>query len=241
MSSSKPGLADLKRLRASAEAAQKAELASARAQAQRTAAQKPSEPLTAEAVALFARATQLVQPLQTRTGRVLHKPNSKVSDADQLAQKRNRAIGVSTAPAFYHSAPQPKAGATGASAQISDAYTPISDTNEDIAWHAAGIGPDTLRKLKQAWWPVGSQIDLHGLTRDEARQALMNFIETSQHHATRCVRIIHGQGYGSPSGQAVLRSQVAQWLTQIDAITAFATAPKAQGGRGALLALVRLS
>ena len=36
-------------------------------------------------------------------------------------------------------------------------------------------------------------------------------------------------------------TQVAQWLTQIDAITAFATAPKAQGGRGALLALVRLS
>lgn len=241
MSSSKPGLADLKRLRASAEAAQKAEQARARAHKQLAATQKPSEPLTAEAVALFARATQLVQPLQSTTGRVLHQRNSKLSDAEQLAQKRNRAIGLQHPPTTDHKTPHPQPESVSKSTQISDAYTPISDTNEDIAWHAPGIGPDTLRKLKQGWWPVGSQIDLHGLTREQARQTLLNFIEISQQHATRCVRIIHGQGYGSPSGQAVLRSQVAQWLTQIDAITAFATAPKAQGGRGALLALVRLS
>lgn len=241
MSISKLGLADLKRLCESAEAAQKAEQARVRAEAKLAATQKSVERLNAEAVALFARATRLVQPLQSKTGRVLHRRDHTAFDAEPFAQKRSRAMGEPRPPTTNHAPLHPSAVMPSTNTQISDAYTPICDTNEDIAWHAPGIGPDTLRKLKQAWWPVGSQVDLHGLTREQARQTLLNFIETSQLHATRCVRIIHGQGYGSPSGQAVLRAQVVQWLTQIDNITAFASAPKTQGGRGALLALVRLS
>lgn len=237
MSRNKSGFADLKRLRASAQADQESARAKAAAQAKLNRPQR-AKPLSEDEVKLFARATQLVQPLKSYRTRVMHAPASQQIDAGQLEQKRNRATGVGSAGQINSNS---KPFASGLTTQISDGYTPIEDTTEDIAWHAPGIGPDTLRKLRQAWWPVGSQIDLHGLTIDQARQAVIDFIDISRQHGTRCVRIIHGQGYGSPTGEGVLRSQVAQWLTQLHVIAAFATAPKAHGGRGALLALVRLS
>jgi DNA-nicking Smr family endonuclease len=98
-----------------------------------------------------------------------------------------------------------------------------------------------LRQLTRAFWPIGAQLDLHGLNSDQARAALVIFIENSQRHATRCVCIIHGIGYGSANGQPVLPVRVRQWLKQLPAVSAFAQAPKAHGGAGAVLALLRLS
>ncbi len=244
MRGSKAGLADLKRLNEKAQAARKiagarAELA--RASASVTAQQQP-QALTEDARKLFARATQAVAPIQAKS-RVLHNrpenqsnstaaaSTAQTEKAQLLEQKRMRATGQSDA-AHTTNAGKPQTG-------ISDIYAPIKDTDTDVAWASPGIGPDTLRKLKQAFWPVGAQLDLHGMNSDQARPALLSFIQSSQQHGTRCVRIIHGQGYGSANGQAVLKNLVSQWLTQIPAIACFATAPQAHGGRGALLALVR--
>ena len=244
MRGNKAGLADLKQLHEKAQAARKD--IEARAQVARTSddalAEQHSEALSTEARKLFALATQAVQPIQTKS-RVRHGQNenlnlsvamtgSRQSDQAQLLeQKRRRATGQSD---DHHTTitgqPQPS---------ISDLYAPIKDTDSDVAWASSGIGPDTLRKLKQAFWPVGAQLDLHGMRSEQARPALLNFILNSQQHDTRCVRIIHGQGFGSVNGQAVLRSLVFQWLTQIPGIACFATAPQAHGGRGALLALIR--
>jgi DNA-nicking Smr family endonuclease len=68
----------------------------------------------------------------------------------------------------------------------------------------------------------------------------VTFIENSQNHATRCVCIIHGVGYGSANGQPVLPLRVRQWLKQLPPVSAFVQAPKAYGGAGALLALLKL-
>ena len=142
-----------------------------------------------------------------------------------MAQRRLRALGQSeTAPAA-----------------LSDTFSPFAETEGDLAWLAPGIGPEVLRQLRRAFWPVGAHLDLHGLNSDEARLALNNFIEASQTHGTRCVRIVHGKGYGSADGQPVLKARVAQWLTQLSAISAFASAPTAHGGRGALLVLIRMN
>ena len=104
---------------------------------------------------------------------------------------------------------------------------------------APGIGPAVLRQLRRAFWPVGARLDLHGLNSDQARARVLAFIENSQNHRTRCVCIIHGVGYGSANGQAVLPVRVRQWLKQLSAVSAFAQAPQAHGGAGALLALIR--
>ncbi len=224
MRNSKAGFADLKRLHQTALEEQRARQArdQAKLQAQQRSDLKgPPSVTSADEVKLFARAIQSVTPLKSAS-RVAHRPRD-AQQADVMTQRRQRALGQD------NPTPPP----------LSDGFSPFVDTQADLAWSAPGIGPEVLRQLRRAFWPVGAHIDLHGLSSDEARLALSNFIEVSQIHGTRCVRIVHGKGYGSADGQSVLKARVAQWLTQLNAISAFASAPPAHGGQGALLVLVR--
>jgi len=225
MQSNKAGFADLKRLQQAALEEQRTralrEQAAQQARPQ-ASPQAPKSVATAEEIKLFARATQAVTPIKAAP-RAVHRPSERAR-AEVVAQRRQRALGQE----------QPTAPA------LSDAFSPFSTEDADLAWLAPGMGPEVLRQLRRAFWPVGAHLDLHGMNSDEAKIALAQFIEASKTHGTRCVRIVHGQGYGSADGQSVLKSRVAQWLTQLSTISAFASAPQAHGGRGALLALLRL-
>jgi DNA-nicking Smr family endonuclease len=55
----------------------------------------------------------------------------------------------------------------------------------------------------------------------------------------RCVRIIHGVGYGSAGGEPVLRGMVHSWLVQTAETVAFCVANRTDGGNGALVVLLR--
>ena len=173
---------------------------------------------------LFAQSVSAVQPLTKKQTRLLLRLAATVTKSEQLTERRQRAIGdtrTRTKP-------------------LSDGAGLTQDTEVELAWAAAGIGPSVLRQLARAFWPIGARLDLHGLNSDQARAALVTFIENSQSHATRCVCIIHGVGYGSANGQPVLPLRVRQWLKQLPSVSAFAQAPKAYGGAGALLALLKL-
>lgn len=220
MRSNKAGLADLKRLHAAASAARQAD--EARAQAQQKQAQAASAASAADRQ-LFARMTQAVTPLSSDK-RILRRTTSGQSTSDQLAQRRTRAVG------------QEQKVTSG----LSDGVSVPADEHTELKWAAPGIGPDVQRQLRRAYWPISAHLDLHGLNSDQARVALTSFITESQSHGARCVRIVHGKGYGSPNSQPVLKSRVAQWLTQLPAVSAFASAPLAHGGLGALLVLIRL-
>jgi DNA-nicking Smr family endonuclease len=173
---------------------------------------------------LFAQAVRAVQPLAKRQTRLLLRSSADPAETEQFSERRQRAVGDT------RTRPEP----------LSDGAGLTKDTEVELAWAAAGIGPSVLRQLTRAFWPIGARLDLHGLNSDQARDALVTFIENSQGHATRCVCIIHGVGYGSANGQPVLPARVRQWLKQLPAVSAFAQAPKAHGGAGALLALLRL-
>lgn len=173
---------------------------------------------------LFAQAVRAVQPLNKKQTRLLLRPAAASTENLQLTERRQRAVGdtrTRTKP-------------------LSDGAGLTQDTEVELAWAAAGIGPSVLRQLARAFWPIGARLDLHGLNSDQARETLVTFIENSQNHATRCVCIIHGVGYGSANAQPVLPLRVRQWLKQLPAVSAFAQAPKAYGGAGALLALLKL-
>jgi len=81
-------------------------------------------------------------------------------------------------------------------------------------------------------------LDLHGLRRDEAREALGGFIRTAQQNGHRCLRVVHGKGHGSPGRQPVLKAKVQRWLAQRQEVIAFAQASGPQGGAGALIVLL---
>jgi DNA-nicking Smr family endonuclease len=65
------------------------------------------------------------------------------------------------------------------------------------------------------------------------------FFAESLKSGRRCVRIVHGKGLGSPNRESVLKGELRRWLPQQLEVLAFAQAPAAQGGGGALLVLLK--
>ena len=102
-----------------------------------------------------------------------------------------------------------------------------------------GLPRRVLTDLRRGRWVVQAELDLHGLTRDEARSALGHFLHEALEHGYRCVRLIHGKGLGSPGKEPVLKHLSRGWLMQREEILAFCQARPHDGGDGALLILLR--
>ena len=113
------------------------------------------------------------------------------------------------------------------------------ETGEDVAYVREGVSRQVLRRLRRGHWVVQDQLDLHGLTRAEAREALAEFLRAAVGRARRCVRIVHGKGLGSKNREPVLKGKVKVWLARREEVLAFCQAPPAQGGSGAVLVLLR--
>ncbi len=111
-------------------------------------------------------------------------------------------------------------------------------TDDGLSFRRPGIGQDVVAKLRRGHWALQGQIDLHGCTREQARQQLGDFIRNCQRSGKRCLRVVHGKGLGSPGRQPVLKDKVQRWLAQSADVIAFAQASGPQGGAGALLVLL---
>jgi DNA-nicking Smr family endonuclease len=117
----------------------------------------------------------------------------------------------------------------------------LLDTDEALSFARSGIGPDILRKLRRGHWVIQSQLDLHGMRTDEAREALSEFLRNAGKRGLRCVRIIHGKGLGSVNKEPVLKNKVRNWLVQKNEVIAFCQARAVDGGAGALVVLLKAS
>jgi len=115
--------------------------------------------------------------------------------------------------------------------------TPL-DTDEAFSFVRPGVGADVLRKLRRGHWTVQAELDLHGLRIDQARQALIAFLCDAKKRRLRCVKIIHGKGWGSFNREPVLKNKVRNWLVQKDVVIVFCQARASQGGAGALVVLL---
>jgi DNA-nicking Smr family endonuclease len=113
------------------------------------------------------------------------------------------------------------------------------ETGEEAAFLREGLSRQVLRKLRRGHWVVQDELDLHGMTRPEAREAVAAFIRDAVRRARRCVRIVHGKGLGSKNREPVLKGKVRVWLAQREEVLAFCQAPAPQGGSGAVLVLLR--
>ena len=114
----------------------------------------------------------------------------------------------------------------------------LLDTDDALSYRRPGIGTDVTRKLRKGGWSIQGQVDLHGLRREDARQALVDFIKDAARMGWRCVRVVHGKGLGSPGKTPVLKSKVQSWLIQKQEVLAFVQARPAHGGAGALVVLL---
>ena len=175
---------------------------------------------TASDKELFIRAAGVVKPLPDKR-KLHHKPEPKMPPAMQY-QKDEKAVLKEA---------------------ISDEFdvSTLLETDEHLSFRRPGIGTDVTRKLRRGDWSIQRQLDLHGLRRDDAREALGIFIREAHKHGIRCVRVVHGKGLGSPGKAPILKNRVHSWLVQKNEVLAFVQAKPADGGGGALVVLLMTS
>jgi DNA-nicking Smr family endonuclease len=97
-----------------------------------------------------------------------------------------------------------------------------------------------LRQVKRGTIRIDFQLDLHGLTKDEALQSLAAFITGAYNRGQKAVLVITGKGNRSP-GEPVLQGAVASWLREKGKgmVAEFAPAPREMGGSGAFVVFLK--
>ena len=113
------------------------------------------------------------------------------------------------------------------------------DSGEELTFLREGLARQVLRRLRRGHWVVQDNLDLHGMNRVTAADAVAAFLRASAARGLRCVRIVHGKGLGSKNREPVLKAKLRKWLPPRDEVLAFCQAPAAHGGSGALLVLLK--
>lgn len=123
---------------------------------------------------------------------------------------------------------------------LSDEFDAAEIESGDELLHARpGLQKNVLRRLRRGEYTISAELDLHGYTVAQAREALVNFLNSERRARHTCVRIVHGKGRGSPGRKPVLKSKVFHWLCQRDEVLAICPARPFDGGTGAAYVLLR--
>lgn len=118
----------------------------------------------------------------------------------------------------------------------------LSDSDEHIEGAAPGLDARILRRLRGGHYAIQGHIDLHGFTREEAKEKLACFIEDSQRCGRRTVLVVHGRGLHSKDNVPVLKTGLQVWLSRgsiARRVLAFTSAQRHDGGVGAVYVLLR--
>ncbi len=110
-------------------------------------------------------------------------------------------------------------------------------SEEFIAYKQSGISDKTLRKLRKGQYNVEAILDLHGMSVEQARKAVGQFLQQCLQEKLRIVLIIHGKG--QQSGMPILKNKLNHWLREINVVLAFCSANPSHGSRGAMYVLLK--
>lgn len=113
------------------------------------------------------------------------------------------------------------------------------ETGDELVFRRAGLRPSDFKRLRRGQFRVEDEVDLHGLSADEARQALAQFLQEAGNRRLRCVRVIHGKGLRSGPKGPVIKRRLGRWLTRRDQVLAFSSARPVDGGTGAIYVLLK--
>jgi DNA-nicking Smr family endonuclease len=112
-------------------------------------------------------------------------------------------------------------------------------SDETLFFARPGIQQRKLQQLRRGKLAVGAELDMHGMTAAIARHELVQFISNCREQHIRCASIIHGKGYSSGGQAPVLKNRLNTWLRQHHDVLAFSSAPRNEGGTGAVCVLLR--
>lgn len=109
---------------------------------------------------------------------------------------------------------------------------------------AHGIDHRMAQRFKRGQLPIDAHLDLHGMTRERAHDALNRFLATSQARGDRCIVVVTGKGQKGPlePHTGVLKATLPRWLNDAPnraRVLAFAPARPQHGGAGAFYVLLK--
>lgn len=95
------------------------------------------------------------------------------------------------------------------------------------------------KNLSKGRQTIDARIDLHGMTQDRARFALLDFLQMAQQADYRMVLVITGKG---DQGRGVLKANVPRWLALpafANLVNGYRESETSHGGGGALYVRIR--
>jgi len=104
----------------------------------------------------------------------------------------------------------------------------------------AGISNERLRQLSAGRPGVDFELDLHGMSREQAYTALALCMDDALAKSWRVLCLVHGRGMHSSDGKPVLKKAVYNWLQEGPyAGCVLAVIPKPGTAGGSCLVLLR--
>jgi DNA-nicking Smr family endonuclease len=100
--------------------------------------------------------------------------------------------------------------------------------------------PGRMKQLRHGRLVPDGSLDLHGLSREQAREKARFFLEDSVYQGRKTVLVITGRGKGSPDGP-VLRNDMESYLANEAKswVVEWGRAPARYGGEGALVVFLK--
>ena len=165
--------------------------------------------LDEEAISLFRAEMKGVKPLKQDTF-VAARPHKKKAQATIKEQREQQDT------LFY----------------FSDEYEPLLDEESAVKYLRENEDSYLLKQLRRGDFSPEIFLDLHGLTREQAKLELAALIQTCEKEHLYCASIM--TGYGTYT----LKRQIPRWLVQHPKVRALHQAPKEWGGEAAILILI---
>ncbi len=109
---------------------------------------------------------------------------------------------------------------------------------------AHGIDHRMAQRFRRGQLPIDGTLDLHGMTRERAHEALNRFLGAAQARGDRCIIVVTGKGQKGPlePHTGVLKATLPRWLNDAPnraRVLAFAPARPQHGGAGAFYVLLK--
>jgi DNA-nicking Smr family endonuclease len=117
----------------------------------------------------------------------------------------------------------------------------ILDHPEYVEGWIGMTGKRFLPKLRNGFYSIQGQIDLHGLSREEAQKEVEEYILRMSRFHSCCIKIIHGRGINSPTDRATLKESLQRLLCTRKMsrhVVAYSSAQFNDGGVGAVYVLL---
>lgn len=116
---------------------------------------------------------------------------------------------------------------------FSDEYEPLlTEENDKVKYRREDVDPYILKQLRRGDFHPELFLDLHGLTKENAKKELASLILACEREGIYCASIM--TGYGTRA----LKYQIPRWLVQHPKVIALHQAPGEWGGNSAILILI---